>query len=32
MTIFSISAVLHGIFRLNAGNGAEYGTTASFAA
>lgn len=32
MTIFSISAVLHGIFRRNAGNDAEYGTTASFAA
>lgn len=32
MTIFSISAVLHGIFRHNASNGAEYGATAAFAA
>lgn len=32
MTIFSISAALHGIFRRNAGNGAEYGATTAFAA
>lgn len=31
MTIFSISVAQYGIFRRNAGNGAEYGATASFA-